>query len=175
MTIYCYISCTIYFLIFFQEFYPVNYLRNVALKNARTNVVLLSDADFVPAGTADVHDALVNFSSSMLAISSSSPSFNGAKRALILPALETPRYQLKDVPTSKAAAVAALDVGDLYPFRYHEWSKGHAATDFGRWRAATKPYKVEWQENFEPYVMVLKKELPLFDERFVGFGWNKAS
>ena len=34
--------------IFFQEFYPVNILRNVGLNNSKTDYVLLSDVDFVP-------------------------------------------------------------------------------------------------------------------------------
>ena len=33
---------------FFQQFYPVNYLRNIALEHARTPFVFLSDVDFVP-------------------------------------------------------------------------------------------------------------------------------
>lgn len=32
----------------FQQFYPVNYLRNIALENVRTPYVFLSDVDFVP-------------------------------------------------------------------------------------------------------------------------------
>lgn len=31
-----------------QQFYPVNYLRNIALEHARTPFVFLSDIDFVP-------------------------------------------------------------------------------------------------------------------------------
>lgn len=32
----------------FQEFYPVNFLRNVGINNSKTDYVLLSDVDFVP-------------------------------------------------------------------------------------------------------------------------------
>ncbi len=32
----------------FQEFYPVNFLRNVGLNNTKTDYVLLSDVDFIP-------------------------------------------------------------------------------------------------------------------------------
>lgn len=31
-----------------QEFYPVNYLRNIALEHVRTPFVFLNDIDFVP-------------------------------------------------------------------------------------------------------------------------------
>jgi hypothetical protein len=35
--------------------------------------------------------------------------------------------------------------------------------------------QVSWEKDFEPYVVVRTKEAPLFDHRFVGFGWNKVS
>lgn len=34
-------------------------------------------------------------------------------------------------------------------------------------------YKVEWKQDFEPYIVV-KKDVPEYDTRFVGFGWNKV-
>ena len=42
----------IIFNIIFQDFYPINYLRNVALKFAKTDNVFLSDIDFVPGTDA---------------------------------------------------------------------------------------------------------------------------
>jgi hypothetical protein len=35
-----------------------------------------------------------------------------------------------------------LDMGTLFTFRYHVWTKGHAPTNYGKWRTATTPYKV---------------------------------
>lgn len=67
-----------------------------------------------------------------------------------------------------------LDVGDLFTFRYHVWPQGHAPTDFTRWRSATTPYKVNWSPDFEPYIVV-RRDVPEFDLRFAGFGWNKVS
>ncbi len=34
--------------------------------------------------------------------------------------------------------------------------------------------QVTWEPDFEPYVVV-PKNIPEYDERFVGFGWNKVS
>ncbi|XKL64519.1 hypothetical protein PGB90_004605 [Kerria lacca] len=34
--------------------------------------------------------------------------------------------------------------------------------------------EVAWQPNYEPNV-VIKKDIPLYDTRFGGFGWNKVS
>lgn len=36
------------------------------------------------------------------------------------------------------------------------------------------PYRVAWQPDFEPYVVV-RRDCPKYDQRFVGFGWNKVS
>lgn len=54
------------------------------------------------------------------------------------------------------------------------WTKGHAPTNFAKWRTATTPYRVQWEADFEPYVMV-KRDSPEYDRRFVGFGWNKVA
>ncbi len=62
----------------------------------------------------------------------------------------------------------------LLVHRYHVWTKGHAPTDFAKWRTATTPYRVQWEADFEPYVMV-RRESPEYDRRFVGFGWNKVA
>lgn len=58
--------------------------------------------------------------------------------------------------------------------RYHVWTKGHAPTNFAKWRTATTPYRVEWEADFEPYVVV-RRDCPEYDRRFVGFGWNKVA
>lgn len=58
--------------------------------------------------------------------------------------------------------------------RYHVWTKGHAPTNFAKWRTATTPYQVEWEADFEPYVVV-RRDCPEYDRRFVGFGWNKVA
>ena len=44
-----------YFLIF-QQYYPINYLRNVALEQANTDYVFLADIDFLPM--VDLYDHL---------------------------------------------------------------------------------------------------------------------
>lgn len=58
--------------------------------------------------------------------------------------------------------------------RYHEWPQGHASTDYTRWREAQAPYRVQWSADYEPYVVV-PRDCPRYDSRFVGFGWNKVA
>uniref|UniRef100_A0AAR2L890 LARGE xylosyl- and glucuronyltransferase 1 n=1 Tax=Pygocentrus nattereri TaxID=42514 RepID=A0AAR2L890_PYGNA len=95
------------------------------------------------------------------------------KKALVVPAFETLRYRLS-YPKSKAELLSQLDMGTLFTFRYHVWTKGHAPTNFAKWRTATTPYRVQWEADFEPYVMV-RRDCPEYDRRFVGFGWNKVA
>lgn len=35
--------------------------------------------------------------------------------------------------------------------------------------------QVQWEPDYEPYVVVRKNIVPEYDNRFVGFGWNKVS
>ncbi|XP_030056704.1 xylosyl- and glucuronyltransferase LARGE2 isoform X2 [Microcaecilia unicolor] len=145
------------------QFYPVNLLRNIALKNALTPYVFLTDIDFLPMY------GLYNY----LRKSILQQDMASTKKALIVPAFETLRYRLT-FPKSKAELLTMLDMGALYTFRYHVWTKGHAPTNYAKWRTATTPYKVEWEADFEPYIVV-KQDCPEYDQRFLGFGWNKVS
>uniref|UniRef100_W5UAQ4 Glycosyltransferase-like protein LARGE2 n=1 Tax=Ictalurus punctatus TaxID=7998 RepID=W5UAQ4_ICTPU len=145
------------------QFYPVNLVRNVALRNAKTPYVFLTDIDFLPMyGLYDyLRKSIVQLDMA------------NTKKALVVPAFETLRYRLS-FPKSKAELLSMLDMGTLYTFRYHVWTKGHAPTNYAKWRTATTPYKVEWEADFEPYVVV-RRDCPEYDQRFVGFGWNKVS
>ncbi|CAJ1049941.1 LARGE xylosyl- and glucuronyltransferase 2 [Xyrichtys novacula] len=145
------------------QFYPVNLVRNVALKNANTPYVFLTDVDFLPM--YGLYDYLRR---SVVQLD-----MDHTKKALVVPAFETLRYRLS-FPKSKAELLSMLDMGTLYTFRYHVWPKGHAPTNYAKWRTATTPYKVEWEPDFEPYVVV-RRDCPEYDQRFVGFGWNKVS
>ncbi|XP_062052229.1 xylosyl- and glucuronyltransferase LARGE2 isoform X3 [Lepus europaeus] len=144
--------------------YPVNQLRNVALAQALTPYVFLSDIDFLPAYS--LYDYL-RASIEQLELG------GRRKAALVVPAFETPHYRFS-FPTSKAELLALLDSGSLHTFRYHEWPQGHAPTDYARWREAREPYRVQWAADYEPYVVV-PRDCPRYDPRFVGFGWNKVA
>ncbi|XP_061740088.1 xylosyl- and glucuronyltransferase LARGE2s isoform X2 [Nerophis ophidion] len=145
------------------QFYPVNLLRNVALKNANTPYVFLTDVDFLP-----MYGLYEYLRKSVVQLD-----MTGTRKALVVPAFETLRYRLS-FPKSKAELLSMLDMGTLYTFRYHVWPKGHAPSNYAKWRTSTTPYKVDWEPDFEPYVVV-KRDCPEYDQRFVGFGWNKVS
>nr|XP_035118349.2 xylosyl- and glucuronyltransferase LARGE2 isoform X11 [Callithrix jacchus] len=87
--------------------YPVNQLRNVALAQALTPYVFLSDIDFLPAYS--LYDYL-RASIEQLGLGSR------RKAALVVPAFETLHYRFS-FPRSKVELLALLDAGALYTFR----------------------------------------------------------
>ena len=161
--------CDVAYHVVYREgaYHPVNYLRNVALEQAAAagaDYVFLADIDFLPSpGMA------ASLATSAAALLAGRP-----RRALVVPALETHDYRPDGLPATKAEVVKRLDLGRLATFRQDDWPAGHRATNFPRWRAATQPYAVAWQEHFEPY-LVVAAAVPRYDARFAGFGWNKVA
>ena len=43
-----------------------------------------------------------------------------------------------------------------------------------RWASATSPYEVKYAWQYEPWGLMQRHQTPLFDERFRGYGYNKA-
>lgn len=113
------------------ESYPINKLRNIALKHINTPYVFLTDVDFLPMF------GLYEYLKSHIIVLNLA---NNPKRALVIPAFETQRYKI-NFPKTKADLIEMLDLGKLFTFRYHVWTIGHAPTDFQRWRKATTPYR----------------------------------
>ncbi|KRY88723.1 Glycosyltransferase-like protein LARGE2 [Trichinella pseudospiralis] len=144
--------------------YPVNKLRNIALQSSITPFVFMNDIDFVPA------TGLYEY---LLQILPQQSDASAPKKAYIVPAFEVYSYHVI-IPESKTDLLKSLDNGEIHIFRSKEWVKGHLATDYDRWRTALEPYKIAWSTDYEPY-FVVGRDVPLYDERFVGFGWNKVA
>lgn len=143
------------------KFYPVNRLRNVALDAALTPYVFLSDIDFLPVSN------LYHYIKEAIKVLGTS------RRALVIPAFESLLYRM-DFPANKTELISMLEKKQVYTFRYHVWKQGHSPTNFEHWKKTTRPFRVHWVEHFEPYIVV-HRNVTRYDERFVGFGWNKVS
>ena len=132
-----------------NDFYPVNYLRNVALKHVRTNYVFLSDIDFLPG--AETYESLIKsvrsfYGNSQEELTAAASEGDSEKLALVVAAFETQRYRLQpSFPKTKSDAIKLLDVGTLLTFRYHVWPQGHRATNYAKWKTATTPYRIAWE------------------------------
>lgn len=121
--------------------------------------------------------------------------------AFVVPAFESTRTPTapspirSDVPNENEWPFSKADLlrtgAHFQPFHARDWPQGHAATDSARWLRSDTPYEVRWAPGYEPYVVlrwrhqhssVAERRFGLphpewlaFDERFVGFGWNKLA
>ncbi|KAK3818991.1 MAG: glycosyl-transferase for dystroglycan-domain-containing protein, partial [Benniella sp.] len=170
--------------------YQLNMWRNVARVFARTDYFMMLDVDFhIPSGLkSHLHDdpRIQELLSS------------GA--ALVIPAFEYDiAYDPKDskyFPGTKEELIPLLEKKHIRVF-HDSFPPGHAATDTPRWiqmgkrqfideseqqrhRAPPKgrvgPYKVtKFEPKYEPYIVLKRDGTPWCDERFVGYGANKAA
>jgi hypothetical protein len=160
--------------VWLSALYPVNAMRNRALANARTDVILLLDVDFWPVvELSQLMQQPEKYESLLTAV-------NGGS-AVVLPAYETSDSGEVGVAVArdavlggKDAAVAMFWDGRIKPFHTDRYKAGHRATDFRNWLVASRPYRIRYEEGFEPYVLVARKFVPWTDERFVGYRKNKV-
>ena len=67
---------------------------------------------------------------------------------------------------------------DTIAMFHRSWKPGHESTDYERYYTARpgQVYKVrEYQHAYEPYVIFRRDGAPWCDERFIGYGGNKAA
>lgn len=107
----------------------------------------------------------------------------GERKIMVCPAFETTRTQL---PKTIADLVESVDCGDTEAFHVSHFPQGHSPTSFDTFWALSdddltveglwdRIYKVEYQDSFEPYIVMSARDVPLYDERFQGYGLNKVS
>ena len=51
---------------------------------------------------------------------------------------------------------------------------GHRSTNYAKWFESDVPYPIKFKSGYEPYVLVSRKLMPWYDERFRGYGWDKV-
>ena len=146
------------------QFYPVNYLRNIALQAVKTPYVFLNDGDFMPVKT--LFSYLKEMNQMLLKDAK-------VKTALVIPAFETSKFKLK-FPTSKEQLLQQIRLKTVTQFCVSCAHKTHAPTNYRTWYKARQPYRIEWASHFEPYVVV-RSNVVKYDERFMGYGYNKVS
>ncbi|KAJ7647643.1 glycosyl-transferase for dystroglycan-domain-containing protein [Roridomyces roridus] len=149
-----------------------NTWRNIARFFARTDFVMMLDIDFSPC--TDFRTAIRNSKEVM-------DKLRTGTAALVVPAFEYPVYadgtDESKFPRSKAALVSLVRAGKIGVF-HASWVPGHSSTDYERYYGAApgEVYKVTtYQSAYEPYVIFKKDGPPWCDERFVGYGGNKAA
>ncbi|CAO3563849.1 unnamed protein product [Mortierella alpina] len=174
--------------------FQLNMWRNVARMFARTDYFMMLDVDFhIPSGLKNHlhHDPRIQ---DLLS--------SGA--ALVVPAfeykVEDDPKDSKYFPDTKKELIPLIEKGAIRVF-HDSFPPGHAATDTPRWMRMNpdapspgsrwmaegrqnyleheaegeRPYKVtNFEPKYEPYIILKREGTPWCDERFVGYGANKA-
>ncbi|KAF9960039.1 hypothetical protein BGZ72_008116 [Mortierella alpina] len=175
--------------------FQLNMWRNVARMFARTDYFMMLDVDFhIPSGLKNHlhHDPRIQ---DLLS--------SGA--ALVVPAfeykVEDDPKDSKYFPDTKKELIPLIEKGVIRVF-HDSFPPGHAATDTPRWMRLSphvpdpgsrwmadnrqeyleqeaegeRPYKVtNFEPKYEPYIILKREGTPWCDERFVGYGANKAA
>lgn len=142
----------------------INALRNVAVRMTKSEFVLLLDVDMVPSARefdcwratvrkGDVRETLVK----------------GMRRAIIAPVLvsDVGVRPVKD----KEEMIHGMGRGVVTAYCL----ASQRGTRIKRWIRAVEGRRTRMLAGDEPYAIVRRDEMRAFDERFVGYGFNKVS
>ncbi|KAG5647110.1 hypothetical protein DXG03_001481 [Asterophora parasitica] len=149
-----------------------NTWRNIARLFARTDYVMMLDVDFYLC--TDFRTAMRNSWHIMHQL-------RDGNAAFVIPAFEYVKYadgvDHRIFPKDKRTLLGLVKSKRLGMF-HASWAPGHNSTDYKRYYAAPPGdvYKVtQYQSAYEPYVIFKKDGPPWCDERFIGYGGNKAA
>lgn len=151
--------------------YPHNVLRNLAINYVQTRYVLVVDVDMLPS-----EGLRVGFQK--LLAREEAENMTSVRRAYVVPA-----FELKPgtgVPAHKSDLLRLWSLWSARPFYSEMCPKCQRPTDYERWRDLPRPpglrvgYTMEWADPWEPFY-IARASLPLYDERFKQYGFNRIS
>ncbi|KAG5715027.1 Glycosyltransferase-like protein LARGE2 [Termitomyces sp. T112] len=149
-----------------------NTWRNIARLFARTDYVMMLDVDFY---------LCTDFRTAIRETPHIMDKLRRGNVALVVPAFEYTKYSdgldPSVFPRDKRALLSLVKSKHLGMF-HASWTPGHNSTDYKRFYAAPPGniYKVtQYTSAYEPYVIVKREGPPWCDERFIGYGGNKAA
>ncbi|CAO3645969.1 unnamed protein product [Mucor hiemalis] len=147
-----------------------NMWRNTAKLFTRSDYLMMLDVDF---------HLCTDFRRSIFNNPALTKMLQSGKTAIVVPAFEY--VDQKDGDDWRTFPVKKEDViqqvNDLKLDTFHSsWVSGHGATNYTHWYSAKDIYPVtEYEFSYEPYVIYKKEGTPWCDERFIGYGANKAA
>ncbi|CAO3650467.1 unnamed protein product [Cunninghamella blakesleeana] len=147
-----------------------NMWRNVAKFFALTDYIMMLDVDF---------HLCTNFRQRILNNPQITSMLDAGKTALVVPAFE---YLLQEdgldartFPTTKQQLLDLVHHEKIDMF-HKSWLNGHGSTNYSKWYQSDDYYKVmDYNYSYEPYVIFKRQGTPWCDERFIGYGANKAA
>lgn len=148
--------------------YPHNMLRNVAIKNTKTEFVFMIDIDMLPSlGLRKDFSKFIEVADKFL------PNLT----AFVIPSFEAKANV--SFPADKKALLKQWDAGEIRPFYYEVCWKCQRHTDYDTWKEIDASqlkiaYNVPWKDPWEPF-FITRRFMPVFDERFKQYGFNRIS
>eukprot|EP01113_Clastostelium_recurvatum_P002875 TRINITY_DN11233_c0_g1_i1.p1 TRINITY_DN11233_c0_g1~~TRINITY_DN11233_c0_g1_i1.p1 ORF type:complete len:367 (+),score=52.29 TRINITY_DN11233_c0_g1_i1:30-1130(+) len=139
--------------------YPVNNLRNLAVRMATTPWVAMLDADFFPSEKMNKYLNDVVRSS-------------GPKSAFILPAFNSD-LATEDMPRTKQDIMIALMEGKASIVNEKLCYKCHNVTNYRKWYFTDKPFQIYYRWVYEPFLVYNREAAPPFPTIFKGYGFDK--
>ncbi|GMS92880.1 hypothetical protein PENTCL1PPCAC_15055, partial [Pristionchus entomophagus] len=145
------------------KYYPINYLRNVALNASNSEFVFVTDVGFIPS--TGLYKTLRNVVKK-----------KQTNRVLVIPAFENSSSEEKfQIPRSKDDLLKEWDAGKIHPFGKNSWREDHNDSAYEQWKESENPYDVEFNTGYELAVVMPRDVVPLFDERLIGYGWHNVT
>eukprot|EP00871_Galdieria_phlegrea_P003819 jgi/Galph1/4438/GphlegSOOS_G3103.1 len=143
--------------------FPINRLRNVALKHIQTEYVCVLDVDTFPSSCMfSVFPQLIERDPLLLPIDH--------PRCLVLTNWLIDRRKEPQLPRFHEQIKAKYN-HTVVPY----CKASQSAISFQRWLHEKQPFFVSFQPNFEPYCIMRTNTFIPFDERFTGYGFNKVA
>ncbi|PFH52106.1 glycosyltransferase family 49 protein [Amanita thiersii Skay4041] len=149
-----------------------NTWRNIARLFARTDYVMMLDVDFYVC--TDLQFTIRNNPDIIQKL-------REGTNAFVVPAFEYVSYvdgmNYASFPRDKQALLSLVKQDRVRMF-HAGWAPGHNSTDYEKYYeapAGTVYQVTQYQSAYEPYIIFKKEGPPWCDERFVGYGGNKAA
>ncbi|KAI9303308.1 glycosyl-transferase for dystroglycan-domain-containing protein [Cunninghamella echinulata] len=147
-----------------------NMWRNVAKFFARTDYIIMLDVDFY---------LCTDFRKSLKQNPELMDVLRSGRGAVVIPAFEFIKeedgedWRLFPKSKSELMSIVKSDKIDMF---HRSWKRGHGSTNYAKWYDSSIPYMVtDYNYSYEPYVIFKKEGSPWCDERFIGYGANKAA
>ncbi|XP_072025793.1 beta-1,4-glucuronyltransferase 1-like [Amphiura filiformis] len=155
--------------------YPNNLLRNVARAGTSSKFLLVIDIDMLPS--ANMRTGFLHLAHSSIILQEETE--YSRKTSFVVPA-----YELRDgipMPADKADLLESVRQENARQFYKKACSYCQNHTDYQKWEniqgspgMLNIAYSVEWQPLWEPFY-ISHRDVPLYDERFKQYGFNRIS
>lgn len=150
--------------------YPHNVLRNIAISFSESPYILMTDIDLIPSMDlqADFHKFVVRKGKTL----------EKSKLVFVTPVFES---KLDKIFSNKSILLNDWVVDLVRPFYETVCFRCQSPTDYEEWRRLAQVgfldvgYVLDYEDTWEPFYIAKKDGLPLYDDRFKQYGFNRIS